>query len=600
MLRPDWWVEGTASQAAPMICIRKPNGKLRSVVDLRVRNANTHKDVTPFPDQDTIREDVARARFKSKLDLTDAYEQVRVREDHIQHTSFATIFGTFKSKVMQQGDCNAPATFQRLMTHLFRRFIGKFAHVYLDDIYIFSNSFEEHRSHIRQILEVLRTNSLYLNPSKVFLFADKLDCLGHVIDGGNIHPATDKMDQIRNWKTPKTLKEVQRFLGLVNYLRNFLPDIAKFTNPLANCCSSTAVFHWSPLLDVCFNRVKEIVANAPILSPIDPDNSDPIWVICDASTSGVGAYYGQGPTWRTCRPAGFHSRKFSNAQRNYRTHEQELLAILQALMTWEDKLIGRKFTVVTDHKSLEFFQTQGRLSPRQSRWWEFLSRFNYDTVYVKGHTNTVADLFSRYFHDRQDEAVPPYDMVNADRHLDPEGDELPGVRWMEIAQFNTEDNPSYLSETSLAIYHSRISLNVGAIANPEPSALVDPDEDPLALDTSNSNQSLSRIMGADIDILALCQRFYDSDDLVKPLLSSNGFRDEFQVEDGVLTTRNPFGHWVLVVPRSATSRGRRLTEIIISEAHKIVGHLGRAKTFAYLSKYYWWFGLSSRVDRGTI
>lgn len=507
---------------------------------------------------------------------------------------------------MQQGDCNAPATFQRLMTHLFRRFIGKFLHVYLDDIYIYSNSFEDHRSHIRQVLDVLRENSLYLNPSKVFLFADKLDCLGHIIEGGSIHPASDKMDQIKNWKTPRTLKEVQRFLGLVNYLRSFLPDIAKFTTPLANCCAGNASFEWTPLRDICFNHVKQIVANAPILSPIDASNPEPIWVICDASTSGVGAYYGQGPTWRTCKPAGFHSRKFSNAQRNYRTHEQELLAILQALMSWEDKLIGRKFTVVTDHKSLEFFQTQGRLSPRQSRWWEFLSRFDYETVYVKGHTNTIADLFSRYFQDRQDEIVPLHEMVNADRRLDPDGDELPAVRWMEISDYNTTANPSFMSNSSLRVYHSRLLregmrssytnvVEASSFAIAPVESMVDTEEDPLTMDSGTNGRSLSEILGADIDVLKLCKHFYDSDDLIKPLLASQGFRDEFKLDGEVLYTRNNFSLWVPVIPRSAMTRGRRLTEIVMAEAHKVIGHLGRAKTFSYLARHFWWFGMSSDI-----
>jgi hypothetical protein len=108
--------------------------------------------------------------------------------------------------------------------------------------------------------------------------------LGHVIKEGNIHPATNKMDQIKNWKTPQTLKEVQHFLGLVDHLRNFLPDITRFTNPLANCCAGNSPFQWTPLLDVCLNKVKDTILNAAILSPIDPNNPDPICVICDALT----------------------------------------------------------------------------------------------------------------------------------------------------------------------------------------------------------------------------------------------------------------------------------------------------------------------------
>jgi len=129
-------------------------------------------------------------------------------------------------------------------------------------------------------------------------------------------------------------------------------------------------------MNKCFESIKTLTCKAPILKPIDPKNSDTIWVICDGSKSGVGAVYGQGLDWQSCRPAGFLSKKFSAAQQNYRTHEHETIAILEALIKWEDKLLGQKFVVVTDHKSLEYFETQLHLSSHQTRWWEYISRFN--------------------------------------------------------------------------------------------------------------------------------------------------------------------------------------------------------------------------------
>ena len=128
-----WWKESTSVQAAPLMCIPKKDGRLRTVVDCRQRNDNTVKDVTPMPDQEVIREDVARARFRSKIDLADAYEQVRIRPEDVHKTAFSTIAGTYTSNIMQQGDCNAPSTFQRIMNLVFRDYIGKFIHVYLDN-----------------------------------------------------------------------------------------------------------------------------------------------------------------------------------------------------------------------------------------------------------------------------------------------------------------------------------------------------------------------------------------------------------------------------------------------------------------------------------
>ena len=115
---------------------------------------------------------------------------------------------------------------------------------------------------------------------------------------------------------------------------------------------------------------------SPILKPVDFNKNEPVWVITDSSRTGIGAMYGHGANWDTCRPAGFLSKKFTSAQHNYHMHEHETLAVLEALMKWEDKPLGRKFTVVTNHKGLEYFKTQPNLSLRQTRWWEYLSRFN--------------------------------------------------------------------------------------------------------------------------------------------------------------------------------------------------------------------------------
>jgi RNase H-like domain found in reverse transcriptase len=131
-----------------------------------------------------------------------------------------------------------------------------------------------------------------------------------------------------------------------------------------------------------------------ILCPIESLKDEPIWVICNASVYGVGAMYGQGPTWQTCRPAGFMSKKFTYAQWNYHMFKHETLKILEVLLKWEDKLLGYHIHVVTDHKALEFFKTQSCLSSRQMRWMEYLARFDLDIRYVQGTLNKVADVLS--------------------------------------------------------------------------------------------------------------------------------------------------------------------------------------------------------------
>lgn len=144
------------------------------------------------------------------------------------------------------------------------------------------------------------------------------------------------MTKIREWRKPRNYYNVQRFLWLVQYLTPFLRKVANYTEPLSLISKGGLAFEWRPIHEICFQRIKNICCKTPILKPIDPTKDEPIWVICDASVSSVGAMYGQGPTWRQCHPARFMSYKFTDAQRNYRVFEQETLAILKALLKWED------------------------------------------------------------------------------------------------------------------------------------------------------------------------------------------------------------------------------------------------------------------------
>jgi len=239
-----WWIMASVLQAAPMLCILKKMGKLRTMIDCRKCNDNTVKDVTPFPDQDQIRMDVTRVRYCSKIDLSNVYEQVCVEPEDVKKTAFSTIFDTFLSQVMQQGDCNAPATFQRLMTVVLQEYIGRFIHVYLDDIFMFSNTLEEHERHLQLVLNALMKAEFYLKCEKCDLYTEKLDCLGHMINEHGVHADTDKMARICEWRKPRNLNEVQRFVGLVEYLAQFMPDVSAYTTLLTGIQGNGHPFLW--------------------------------------------------------------------------------------------------------------------------------------------------------------------------------------------------------------------------------------------------------------------------------------------------------------------------------------------------------------------
>lgn len=596
-----WWEPKTATQAAPLMCIPKKDGRLRTVIDARQRNENTVKDVTPLPDQEMIREDVARAPIRSKIDLADAYEQVRIRPGDVSKSAFATVVGTYVSNVVQQGDCNAPATFQRLMTSIFRDTLGKFLHVYLDDIFIFSNTVEEHEKHLRVVFERLRDNQLYMKWSKCNLYAEEIDCLGHIIDNKGIHPDVDKLSRIRDWRTPRNYNDIQRFVGLVNYVGNFLPNVTTYTGPLQAMTQNGSPFFWRPIHQRCFEMIKRICYKTPIIKPIDYKSDDPIWLICDASKTGVGAMYGQGTDWTNCRPAGFMSKKFTYAQQHYAVHEMETLAILEALMKWEDKLVGRKIHVITDHKALEFFKTQSQLSNRQRRWIDYMSRFQFDITYVRGEYNKVADCLSRYY--ESDTAADVHDAseyVQVDRKVDPEGEDLPQGRMQEIKERVVEIRAMQAIELRRSKRLNEIKEQRDIEAE-ELRQEEDPPGTPKDADKDGRNQPRDITLGdslgnhshdnerplrnerSDELILAEIKEGYTNDKLFRLVIEDAQHHQTFTVTNGIIWKKNLQETDVICVPRN-----RDLITTILTQAHEIMGHYGDQRTCEYTRRWYWW------------
>jgi transposase InsO family protein len=584
--RAGWWVPKRVEQALPMLCVAKKDGRLRTVFDCRKRNANTVKDATPFPDQDRIRNDVARAKYRTKIDMSEAYEQIRVLEKDVHKTGFATIQGTFESNVIQQGDCNAPSTFQRLMTLLFRSYIGRFVHCYLDDIFIYSDTIEDHQHHLSIVFNILQRSHLFLSskPDKLDLYSVDMDCLGYRIDTHGIHCDTTKVEKIINWPVPRNYHEVQKFNGLVNYIGTFLPEIALWTGPLSSCCANKREFNWTPHLDECFRRIKEIVAKAPVLKPIDPQNPDQIYLICDASASGVGAMLGQGSDWRSCRPAAFMSRKFSSAQFAYFTLEQETLAILEALKTWEDKLIGRHFTICTDHEALKYLLTQKHLSRRQTRWIDYLSRFDFAIQHIPGSENRVADCLSRYYELLpSDVKLSPMEFVSVDRRLDPEGDDLPLDRRIELRRLRV-----HAVRRRERLNEERSERHSQAEEMEEAENLEEPQGDPEALGSVANGIDLKEYMERYEDFASLLREHYSKNTYFSKVSQNPERFESFSIIDGLIYHSDRFENSLLCIPREAFLRGRRLTELIIDHAHNLLGHLGALRTLGYIRRYYWW------------
>lgn len=595
-IRSGWWEFRNVQNASPMLCVFKKTDELRTVIDARQRNSNTIPDVTPMPDQDVIRQDCAAAKYRSKIDLTNAFEQLRIVEKDVHKSAFTTIQGTMVSNVGQQGDCNMPSSFQRLMVRIFRNHLGVFVHVYLDDIFVYSKTISEHERHLDIAFDILRKAHLYCAENKLDLYSEKMDCLGHIIDSEGIHASADKMRTVRDWIRPQSYNDVQRFLGLVNYISHFMPDCSAYTSPLS-AMSRQRDWSWNPIHQSSFQRIKDLACKAPILRPIDwsiihlPHGK--VWVICDASISGIGAYYGQGEDWKTCRPAGFLSKKFSQAQLSYFTYEQETIAILEAFKLWEDKLMGRPFTTVTDHKTLQFFATQPTLSRRQIRWSEYLSRFNHTMMYVEGSSNIVADAFSRYYSTVSDDVeIPIEDYVTIDSRLDPDGDELPTGLLAEVTARSAAMR--LRKRTPVTAVEPRDAeleaLHRFAPTNEQPVATVTPDTAVPEMNVWEAGTHTQPLIVTELGtkFSNVIREGYIQDPLLSKILTKPDDHPRFKIDQhGLIRTQNAIGDAVICIP-NALFKGRRVTEIIIDNAHRTIGHHQLRKTSQYIRRWYWW------------
>jgi len=289
-----------------------------------------------------------RARYRSKIDLSDAYFQTRVEPKEVDENGFKSPFVCFISKVMLQGDINAPGTFMQIMSDLFTDYLGQFMWVSIDDILLYSNTEQDHLKHIAMVYDKPKQAQPYASRKKSQFFGASMDVLGHIIDDQGLRASPEKIARIEEWTTPKNKKQLHEFLGVVNYIRQFIPHLASITAPLTSL-TGTERFVWTATHDHAMDNVKQAAAHNhwQIMIPMDQESALPIWLITDTSDTGVGPWVAQGETADTARPAALDSRKFSNAQMNYGTTDKEGLAIVDPLTAFHHLLAGNELTIVT-------------------------------------------------------------------------------------------------------------------------------------------------------------------------------------------------------------------------------------------------------------
>jgi transposase InsO family protein len=407
--------------ASPVLFVRKPGGGLRFCVDYRALNRITCKDRYPLPlFTETLRA-ICKARWFTKLDVTAAFHRIRVLKGDEWKTAFRTRYGLYEWQVMPFGLTGAPGTFQRYVNWILRQYLDEFVSAYIDDILIFTDgSLEDHRAKVKLVLARLQEAGLQLDIDKCEFEVQTVKYLGFIITAGKgIQMDPAKVEAIASWEAPTSVKAIRSFLGFANFYRRFIKGFSDLARPLTQLTKKGVPFAWTEETETAFNDLKTRFITAPVLGQFDPEAE----TVLEADSSGwaIGGSLSQYDASQNLRPIAFFSQKNTPAECNYGIGDKELLAIIKCLDEWDAELRSvRTFTILTDHENLQRFMTKQKLTERQIRWAEKLSRYNFKIVFRPGSQAIVPDALSRREQDKpqdpSDERVQAREVQLFDPH----------------------------------------------------------------------------------------------------------------------------------------------------------------------------------------
>ena len=308
-------------------------------------------------------------------------------EEDILKTAFRTHHDHYEYWVMPFGLCNAPSTFQAAMNSLLSPFLRKFASVFFDDILIYSATFNDHLHHLECVFNSLLQAHYYLKQSKCLIGQRQLDYLGHIISGSGVRPNPTKIQAIVEWATPRSPKDLRAFLGLTGFYRKFVQGYAAIAAPLTKLHCKNA-FQWTSESQDAFDKLKAVMTTAPILSL--PDFSIPFALEINASSTAIGAVLQQHN-----HPIAYFSKPFCQRLQHASAYVRELHAIITVIRKWRQYLLGHKFTIFTDHRSLRKLMSQVVQTPEQQFYLAKLLGYDYNIQYKAGSSNIITDSLSR-------------------------------------------------------------------------------------------------------------------------------------------------------------------------------------------------------------
>ncbi|UYV75188.1 K02A2.6-like, partial [Cordylochernes scorpioides] len=381
-------VEEPSEWTHPIVVVQKPSGDVRICMDPRELNKYIQRERYILPTAETIFSELKGATVFSVFDASSAFWQVPLDKESTNLCTIATPFGRFRFKRLPYGLNSASEVFQRCINNILSGLQGTAC--YMDDILIYGSTMEEHNRNLETVLRRLEENNVKLNAKKQQIAVEKVNFLGHIISRDGIAIQASRAEAIQKLKRPENKTEVQRFLGMVTYLGKFIPNLSDKTAPLRKLISNKSEWKFGGEENDCFEKLKDMVSNAPILTFFDP--TKPITISSDASQYGIGTVLMQGG-----HAIEYASFSLNATQRKYAQIEKELLAIVFGCERFQYYIWGNDVIVETDHKPLLSIVKKPleKLSPRLQRMVLRLMRFQISLKFTPGKNMFVADHLSR-------------------------------------------------------------------------------------------------------------------------------------------------------------------------------------------------------------
>ena len=576
--------ESQSPFSSNVVLVRKKDGSLRFCIDFRKLNNRTIKDAYMLPRIDDTIDALIGTKFFSKLDLRSGYWQVEIEEEDKYKTAFSVgNLGFYECNRMAFGLTNAPATFQRLMERTMGELNLRECLIFLDDILIFSQNFEDHLERLEAVFSRLEEHGLKLKASKCEFCKPSVKYLGHVVGENGVQTDPDKLEALASWPKPTNVKELRAFLGFTGYYRRFVKDYARIVKPLndllvGHCTNKTSnqktkkkkkkvsvPWQWGDAQRLAFNSIKDVLMSPPVLAYAD--FSKPFILHTDASTEGLGAVLYQEQDGQE-RVIAYASRGLRASEKHYPAHKLEFLCLKWAVTDkFHDYLYGIQFTVFTDNNPLTYVLSTAKLDATSHRWLASLGSFNFKIVYKSGKSNGDADGLSRRPQDNE-EMFP--DVVSAIcEALTVSRDSCPIAETLVVTSCATVleavdiqfDHPVDATDISTVDWSKEQSTDVTI------SRVIDLMKSgckPENIDRKSETQEVSKYFRE-------WSKLYFSNNILYRTTVLNGVETE-----------------QLVLPV-------RYRSIVLQHLHDDVGHQGRDRTLSLVRARFYWPGLESDV-----